>query len=69
MPALEILHTELPSPLNDLGVKGLGEGGVVGPPGVILNGVCDALRPLGFEVNQSFFSQADVVAALAKARA
>lgn len=64
MPPIEILHTETPSPQNELGIKGLGEGGVVGPPGVILNGVCDALRPLGFEINQSIFSQADVVAAL-----
>jgi aerobic carbon-monoxide dehydrogenase large subunit len=69
MPPIEILHTETPSPQNELGIKGLGEGGVVGPPGVILNGVCDALRPLGFEINQSSFSQADVVAALTKAPA
>jgi len=69
MPPIEILHTETPSPQNELGIKGLGEGGVVGPPGVILNGVCDALRPLGFETNQSSFSQADVVAALTKMQA
>jgi carbon-monoxide dehydrogenase large subunit len=67
MPPIEILHTQTPSPQNELGIKGLGEGGVVGPPGVILNGVCDALKPLGFEINQSSFSQADVVAALTKA--
>ena len=68
MPPIEILHTETPSPQNELGIKGLGEGGIIGPPGVILNGVCDALRPLGFEINQSSFSQADVVAALSKAQ-
>jgi carbon-monoxide dehydrogenase large subunit len=67
MPRIEILHTETPSPQNELGIKGLGEGGVIGPPGVILNGVCDALQPLRFEINQSSFSQADVVAALSKA--
>ena len=43
MPPIEIIHTETPSPLNELGVKGLGEGGVVGPPGVIVNGVCRTL--------------------------
>ena len=69
MPPIEIIHTETPSPLNELGVKGLGEGGVVGPPGVIVNGVCDALRPLKVEINRSFIDQAEIVAALAKHRA
>jgi carbon-monoxide dehydrogenase large subunit len=68
MPDLEIIHSESPSPLNELGVKGLGEGGVVGGPAVILNGVCDALRALGFEANQSFVSQSDIVEALASAQ-
>lgn len=68
MPELEVLHTISPSPLNELGVKGLGEGGVVGAPAVILNGLCDALRPLRFEANQSFYDQAAVVAALIKAK-
>jgi carbon-monoxide dehydrogenase large subunit len=69
MPPIEILHTETPSPLNELGVKGLGEGGAVGPVGVIVNGVCDALRHVGLEINQSFVSQSDIVAALRKAGA
>jgi aerobic carbon-monoxide dehydrogenase large subunit len=69
MPELEILHTESPSPLNELGVKGLGEGGVVGPPGVIVNGVCDALRPLNFDIDRSYIDQAAIVEAIARARA
>jgi len=69
MPPIEIIHTETPSPLNELGVKGLGEGGVVGPPGVIANGVCDALRHLGLEVNRSFIDQAKIIAAFAQADA
>ena len=36
--------------LNELGVKGLGEGGAIAPPVVIANAVCDALQPVGFEV-------------------
>ena len=68
MPPIEILHTETPSPQNELGIKGLGEGGVVGPPAVIINGACDALRPFGFEINRSLYSQADVLAALTQAR-
>ena len=50
MPPIEMLHTETPSPLNELGVKGLGEGGAIAPPVVIVNAVCDALQPLQFEV-------------------
>jgi aerobic carbon-monoxide dehydrogenase large subunit len=50
MPPTEIIHRETPSPLNALGIKGLGEGGAIAPPVVMANAVCDALRPVGFEV-------------------
>jgi carbon-monoxide dehydrogenase large subunit len=50
VPPIEVLHRETRSPLNALGVKGLGEGGAIAPPVVIANAVCDALRPVGFEV-------------------
>jgi len=68
MPETVVLHTETPSPLNELGIKGLGEGGAVGPPAVIVNGVCDALRPLGLEINRSFVSQSELVETLARAK-
>jgi aerobic carbon-monoxide dehydrogenase large subunit len=64
MPDLTILHTETPSMLNELGVKGLGEGGAVGPPAAIINAVCDALRPFGFELNRSFVSAEEIVAVI-----
>jgi CO/xanthine dehydrogenase Mo-binding subunit len=50
VPPIEVLHRESPSPLNPLGVKGLGEGGAIAPPVVLANAVCDALRPLRFEI-------------------
>jgi carbon-monoxide dehydrogenase large subunit len=34
---------ETPSPRNPLGVRGVGEGGAIGPPAVIANAVEDAL--------------------------
>jgi carbon-monoxide dehydrogenase large subunit len=43
MPPLVIDHVERPSPLNPLGVKGLGEGGTIPPPAAISNAVEDAL--------------------------
>ncbi len=47
---LDELHT--PSPMNDLGVKGLGEGGAIAPQAVLANAVEDALRPLGVVVRR-----------------
>jgi carbon-monoxide dehydrogenase large subunit len=37
---------ETPSPLNPLGVKGLGEAGAIGAPSALANAVLDALAPL-----------------------
>ena len=43
-PPLILDHIETLSPRNPLGVKGLGEGGAIGPPAAIANAVEDALR-------------------------
>jgi len=51
VPSFQIVHQHSPSPLNPLGVKGVGEGGAVAPPAAIANAVCDALAPFGVEVN------------------
>jgi carbon-monoxide dehydrogenase large subunit len=40
---------ETPSPLNPLGVKGVGEAGCIGAPPAIVNAVLDALAPLGIK--------------------
>jgi CO/xanthine dehydrogenase Mo-binding subunit len=47
VPQVEILHLETPSPLNPLGVKGVGEAGCIPVGAVIASGVEDALRPFG----------------------
>jgi len=36
-----------PSPLNPLGVKGVGEAGTIGSTPCVVNAVLDALRPFG----------------------
>ena len=51
LPAIELVHQQIPSPLNPLGVKGLGEGGAISPPVALANAVCDALSPFGLELN------------------
>jgi aerobic carbon-monoxide dehydrogenase large subunit len=43
IPPVKIAHLYTPSPLNPLGVKGLGEGGAMAPPAAIANAVEDAL--------------------------
>jgi carbon-monoxide dehydrogenase large subunit len=51
IPDIRVLHMETPSPYTEFGIKGLGEGGAVGPPAAIVCAVNDALRPLGVEVH------------------
>jgi carbon-monoxide dehydrogenase large subunit len=51
VPKIKTVHLESPSPLNPLGVKGLGEGGAIAPPAAIANALADALRPLAPRVN------------------
>jgi carbon-monoxide dehydrogenase large subunit len=53
VPAMAIVHQHSPSPLNPLGVKGVGEGGAVAPPAAVANAVCDALAPFAVEVNET----------------
>ena len=69
VPPIEILHLQSPSPLNSLGVKGLGEGGAIAPPVVVANALCDALQPIGFEIFATPIRPAALVEAMARARA
>jgi len=52
VPKIKTVHIESPSPLNPLGVKGLGEGGAIAPPAAIANALADALRPVALQVNE-----------------
>jgi aerobic carbon-monoxide dehydrogenase large subunit len=47
LPSFETDRTETPSPVNSLGVKGVGEAGTIAATPAVLNAVVDALRPLG----------------------
>ena len=51
-PEFAITHVDVPSPLNALGVKGLGEGGAIGPAAAIANAVEDALAGFGVVVRE-----------------
>jgi aerobic carbon-monoxide dehydrogenase large subunit len=52
MPPLSIEHLDFPSPINELGIKGVGESGVVSPAAVIGGAVEDALWERGVRVSR-----------------
>ena len=64
VPAIRVSHMETPSPYTEFGIKGLGEGGAVGPPAAIVCAVNDALRPLGVEVHDLPLTPERVFAAI-----
>jgi aerobic carbon-monoxide dehydrogenase large subunit len=47
LPSFETDRTETPSPVNELGVKGVAEAGTIACSPTLVNAVIDALRPLG----------------------
>lgn len=47
VPSFVTVHLETPSPLNDLGAKGIGESGTIGATPAVQNAVADALSHLG----------------------
>jgi len=60
VPEIEIVHTETPSPLNPLGVKGVGEAGAIPVPALIAEAVDDALAPFGVRVREMPLSPARI---------
>lgn len=67
MPKLEIGHQETPSPINPLGIKGIGESGVLPIPAAIVSAVEDALTPFGVRLSQFPLRPQDIAAALENA--
>lgn len=53
MPEIEIAHSESPSPLNALGVKGVGESGVIPTAAAIASAVEHALSDLRIEISEA----------------
>jgi aerobic carbon-monoxide dehydrogenase large subunit len=47
MPEMVLDRTVTPTPVNDLGVKGIGEAGTIAASACVINGIVDALAPLG----------------------
>ena len=47
LPSFETVHMETPTPVNELGAKGIGESGTIGSTPAVQNAVVDALAHLG----------------------
>ncbi len=50
MPSFELLFHETPSPINPLGVKGVGEGGTIPAAAAVASAVENALAPFGVHI-------------------
>jgi carbon-monoxide dehydrogenase large subunit len=64
MPSITVLHSETPSPLNPLGLKGAGEGGTIAAIAAIIGAVENAL-PFSIKINEAPIDPARIVALLA----
>ena len=61
-PNVETLHMESPSPLNPLGVKGVGECGVLPAAPAIMSAIEDALSPFGVVMERTPVMPAEILA-------
>jgi aerobic carbon-monoxide dehydrogenase large subunit len=64
VPPIDLVHVEFPSAMNELGIKGVGESGVISPGAVIAGAVEDALAESGVEVDRLPVTPARVFALL-----
>ncbi len=69
IPAFLTAFVETPSPVNPLGVKGIGESGATGAPPAIVNAALDALAPLGIRTLDMPLKPEKIWAKIAAARA
>jgi len=69
VPNIEVHFVECPSPLNPLGVKGVGESGCVPAAGAIVAAIEDALSPFGVTIGEYPVTPAKLFALIAAARA
>jgi carbon-monoxide dehydrogenase large subunit len=68
LPSFELDQTVTPSPVNPLGVKGVGEAGTIASTAAVANAVIDALSPLGIRHLDMPFTPPKVWAAIQAAK-
>ena len=67
LPRIALLHHQAPTPLNPLGIKGVGEAGTLPTAAAIISAIDDALSPFGVHLAQTPVAPGDIVALIAKA--
>jgi aerobic carbon-monoxide dehydrogenase large subunit len=68
LPMITLVHQEHPTPLNPLGIKGVGEAGTLPTAAAIISAIEDALSPFGVRLAQTPVSPAELVAKVAEAK-
>ncbi|MET0995257.1 MAG: xanthine dehydrogenase family protein molybdopterin-binding subunit [Mycobacterium sp.] len=66
---VELLHTEVPSPVTPFGIRGVGEVGTIPPGAAIANAVCDALSEWDVDLSSLPITPEAVWRAIETARA
>ena len=61
VPPIEVLHMESPSPLNPLGVKGVGECGVLPIAPAIMSAIEDAMSPFDAHISRAPIHPSEIV--------
>ncbi len=69
VPHMRMEHMETPSPYTEHGIKGVGEGGAIAPPGALINAINDALEGLGAEITQTPATPRRILGAILTAEA
>jgi carbon-monoxide dehydrogenase large subunit len=64
LPDVEVDHLVTPSPVTEGGIKGMGEGGLIGAPAAIVNAIADALSPFGVSIDRTPLRPCDILAAI-----
>ena len=66
VPRVELHHTETPSPLNPIGVKGAGEGGTIPAIAAIIAAIENALIPFDVKITEAPIAPARLVELIAR---
>jgi carbon-monoxide dehydrogenase large subunit len=68
LPNVEIFHMHGPV-THEVNSRGVGEGGLLGAPGALLNAVADALAPLGVQIDETHLAPETVRSLVERAQA
>ena len=66
MPNVRVFHMQTPSPYTEFGIKGVGEGGAIGPGAAVANAINDALKGYGAEICEIPVTPRRILQALSK---